>query len=103
MTIGDVPGYNTVKLSFRLLETLVRENKPSWNAVLCHVSGIYLIRDTSDGRLYVGSAYGEDGLWSRWMTYTKTGDGGNIELKALLKKKGQDHVEKFQFSILRNV
>ena len=29
-----------------------------------------------------------------------TGHGGNVELKAVLAKNGQEHVSKFQYSIL---
>ena len=46
------------------------------------------------------TAYGGQGLWSRWTAYAKTGHGGNAELKALLAEKGGGHAEKFQVSIL---
>lgn len=50
--------------------------------------------------LYVGSAYGGDGIWQRWTVYAKNGHGGNKELRALLRKKKVDHAENFQFSLL---
>lgn len=53
----------------------------SWTEVLRAVSGIYLITDTKTGKHYVGSAYGEDGLWGRFSNYLETGHGGNVELK----------------------
>jgi hypothetical protein len=31
---------------------------------------------------YVGSAKGEENLWSRFVEYKRTGHGGNVELKA---------------------
>ncbi len=100
MTIGDFPGYNSVLLSYRNLGTIIRESNPSWRSALCNVSGVYLITDTKTGRSYVGSAYGGDGIWQRWMAYAKTGHGGNKELRLLLSKKSKIYVDNFQYSIL---
>ena len=65
---------------------------------------VYVITDTSDGRLYVGSASGEaDGLWQRWTAYANVNKltGGNIKLEALLAEHGPEHiVNNFQYSIL---
>lgn len=100
MTIGDFPGYNSVLLSYRMLKTVVRESIPSWKSSLSNVAGIYLVTDTSDGKIYVGSASGGDGIWQRWKDYVKNGHGGNKELRNLLRKKKIDHAERFQFSLL---
>lgn len=100
MSVGEFPNYNAVAISFNMLGTIVRERNPSWKAALANVSGVYLITDTSDGRLYVGSAYGGLGFWQRWSEYVKTGHGGNKELSILLKSKGKSHRQFFQFSIL---
>ena len=100
MSIGDFQGYNLVRLSHAMLRTVVREANPSWKTALGNVAGVYVITDTSSGRLYVGSAYGGVGIWQRWSEYAKTLHGGNKELRALLGDKGQDHTEQLQFSIL---
>jgi len=100
MTIGDFPGFNGVLLSQIMLKTLVRELNPSWRTALSNVAGVYLITDTSTGKHYVGSAYGGDGIWQRWTAYTKTGHGGNKELRALLKQEGTEHAQLFQFTLL---
>ena len=100
MSVGDFPGYNSVLLSYPLLRTIIRENLPSWRSALCNVSGVYVITDTRTGKLYVGSAYGGEGIWQRWQAYAKTGHGGNKELKALLQEKGQDYVQCLQLSVL---
>lgn len=100
MTIGDFPGYNSIQLSFSMLRTVVRESNPSWRAALSSVSGVYLITDTSDGRLYVGSAYGGEGIWQRWATYARNQHGGNKELRDVLKRQGTKHAQHFQFSLL---
>jgi hypothetical protein len=61
---------------------------------------VYLINDTSTGKLYVGSAYGEDGIWGRWKNYVSTkGHGHNKLLKKLIAKDPL-HGNHFSFSIL---
>ncbi len=100
MTIGDFPGFNSVLLSYVMLKTLVRESHPSWRTALFNVSGVYLITDTKTGKHYVGSAYGGEGIWQRWISYAKTGHGGNRELRKLLRAEGKNHSQHFQFSLL---
>lgn len=100
LSIGDFPGYNKVILSYRQLKIIVAQLEPSWKSALSNVKGIYLISDKSSGKLYVGSATGEDGLWQRWESYAKTGHGGNIELKSLILEKGIEHVDNFIYTVL---
>jgi hypothetical protein len=100
MTVGEFPGFNAVLLPLATLRTVVGQEIESWKAALGNVAGVYVITDNSDGRHYVGSAYGGDGLWNRWVSYAKTGHGGNKELRTLLAEKGSDHASHFQFSIL---
>jgi len=100
MTIGDFPGFNSVVLSHSMLRTLARECPSSWRTALTNVSGVYLITDTKTGKHYVGSAYGGDGIWQRWLAYAKTGHGGNKELRDLLRTEGAEHCHFFQFSLL---
>ena len=64
------------------------------------VSGVYVIADATTGKLYVGSAVGDGGIWGRWAAYCKTGHGGNKELRALLEQKGADHSDHFHISVL---
>jgi hypothetical protein len=86
------------------LETLWKELKPDWLSALTHCHGVYLITDTKTGLRYVGYAYGEEGIWSRWSCYFQTGGHGNNKLlKELLKSKsnGTDYARKyFKFSLL---
>jgi len=65
-----------------------------------NVAGVYLISDTETGKLYVGSASGEGGLWQRWTSYACDGHGGNIELRKLLADAGPERANKFHHSIL---
>jgi len=54
----------------------------SWRTKLEEWRAIYLIHDMSDGKNYVGSAYGEDNLDHRWAEYVRTGGhGGNVQLR----------------------
>ena len=100
MSIGDFPGYSDVRISFERLQLVIRQDIDSWRSALSSVSGVYVIADTSNGKQYIGSAYGVGGIWGRWSQYVHTGHGNNKELRRLLKAKGKDYSENFQFTIL---
>jgi hypothetical protein len=94
-------GYENINLDFYKLETIVRNGKQDWKVALENVKGVYLITDKSNGKKYVGSAYGESGIWSRWICYIGTGHGWNDELTKLIKQEGIEYARKnFQISIL---
>ena len=44
--------------------------------------GIYVLTCPKKKELYIGSAYGADGFYGRWMEYARTGHGGNVQLKS---------------------
>jgi hypothetical protein len=67
-----------------------------WKAALSQWRGIYFIFDTSDGKGYVGSAYGENNLLGRWQNYAAHGHGGNRLLR-------QREAKNFRFTILQRV
>jgi hypothetical protein len=97
------PGYEDIDVSFDELETLVRNDRPDWKAALESVKGIYLITDTKTGRRYVGSAYGEQGVWSRWCSYVGSGHGGNVELRSLVTDPTLDYCRvNFRFALLEH-
>ena len=93
--------YSELILSFEELREIVLNEYKEWKIVLSAVKGVYLITDTNTGKLYVGSAYGESGIWGRWCDYVNTnGHGGNKSLAELIKMN-KDYASKyFQFSIL---
>lgn len=99
-SISSFPGYKNVLLKKQELDVVVSQNLESWRAGLSSVSGVYVIVDRSSGKQYVGSAYGESGIWSRWCEYSATGHGNNKELQALLRLEPPGHSSQFQFSIL---
>jgi hypothetical protein len=78
------PGYEDIDLSFDELEALVKNARADWVAALASVKGVYLISDTKTGKRYVGSACGDQGIWSRWCGYVGSGHGGNVELRSLV-------------------
>lgn len=94
-SIGDFVSYDQVQLSYPDLQKLIQDTDSNitWVNALTAVNGIYLIRHTIDGKLYVGSAYGKEGIFGRWKTYSRSGHGGNKFLKDITPQ----HME---FSIL---
>ena len=81
LTIGDFPGYKSVNLTKEHLDIVIRQDISTWRSALASVKGIYLITDSATGKLYVGKADGEDGIWGRWRNYAATSHGGNVALK----------------------
>ena len=102
--LGAFPGYQNVLLRHSEMQRIIKNAEPSWRNALSNIKAVYVITDTSDGLLYVGSASGEaDGLWQRWTAYANVNKltGGNIKLEKLLKERGPEHiVNHFQYSIL---
>ncbi len=87
-------------LNFAELKEIISKQYSDWKRMLSATNGIYLISDTNTGKLYVGSAYGENGIWGRWTTYVKTnGHGDNKTLKKIIEKDS-NYSKFFQFSIL---
>lgn len=100
VSIHDFSGFDEVNIDYETLQTIIRENIPSWRSALSNVKGVYLIADRKTGKQYVGSAYGDECIWQRWSAYAKDGHGGNLELKALLSEHGEQYRYHFKYSIL---
>ena len=100
LEIEGFPGFSNVILPKQKLDIIVAQEIESWKSALASVAGVYLITDTKTGRHYVGSAYGEGGIWGRWVAYSWSGHGSNKILNDLLQKEGTDYSRNFQFSIL---
>lgn len=94
-------GYDNIRLSFIELKQLITSNCDSWRELLSNVNAIYVITDLNTGKLYVGSTYGERGVWQRWYCYVySNGHGGDKELKKLVDRDNEYAINNFQFSIL---
>ena len=101
----EFPGWGRPwSLRWTDLLAIAANNIEDWQLRLSDVKGVYLITDQCNkdcrGKQYVGIASGSKGIWGRWSDYAKTGHGGNIKLKALLNKRGPDHVRSFLYTIL---
>jgi hypothetical protein len=96
-------GYENINHDFTKLEGIFVSERPDWRAALENVKAVYVIYDKKNGKKYVGSAYGEQGLWSRWACYIGTGHGWNDELTRLIRKKGIQYArDNFKFTILEH-
>jgi hypothetical protein len=87
-----MPEWDAINLSWDELSVLPSK----WRVALTHWRGIYFIFDESDGKGYVGYAYGDTNIYGRWAEYAASGHGGN---KLLRKRDPSD----FKFSILQRV
>ena len=95
--------YEDISLDFTDFEFIFRHNKDDWRRALWSIKGVYVIFDKKTGKKYVGSAYGEDGIWGRWCKYAVTVHGGNKELKKLCADKNDPRQyarENFNFTLL---
>lgn len=98
--VADYPGHHAVRIDHATLRLIVQEQVSSWKHALAEMKGVYLISDVQTGKLYVGSAYGDQGIWQRWNAYAVNGHGGNAELVSILKKDGEGYLANFRYSIL---
>lgn len=89
---AGMPEWNEINLAWEDLGVLPTR----WRSTLSQWRGIYYIFDTSDGKGYVGSAYGDSNLLGRWLAYASNGHGGN----RLLRQRDPRH---FRFTILQRV
>lgn len=95
------PGIEHINHNFGALESIFKAERPDWKAVLQSIKGIYVITDRSNGKQYIGSAYGEAGIWSRWACYIGTMHGWNDALMGLVETKGPKYArENFWFAVL---
>lgn len=100
--VRDFPGYNEVKLFHMEMKKIVQDptSNPVWHKMLSSINAVYLIVDTTNGQQYVGSAYGQDGLFGRWKTYAQNGHGNNKKLMDILNNQ-PNRVNSFKYSILQ--
>jgi len=105
------PGYDSINMGF--IELRQQIDNMEWRSSLRAVNGIYLITDVMNYKKYVGSAYGVNGIYGRWMNYLDRGydtdeeESGekfpNSQLKLIAKdkEKGIDYIKNnFKYSIL---
>lgn len=99
-TIEAFTTYDEVDLSFDELKEVIDNHYSDYYNVFSVVKGIYMIIDRNTGKQYVGSAYGEGGIWGRWISYANTYHSNNTELKVLFDKNHEVYFKKFKYIIL---
>jgi len=90
--VGVMPKWFEIAVTWKELSVL----PTLWKAALSEWRGIYYIFDGSDGKGYIGSAYGGTNLLGRWLNYAASGHGGNSQLRS----RDPRH---FRFTILQLV
>jgi hypothetical protein len=88
----DMPDWHQLTVRWKELAVLPQK----WKDALAQWRGIYFILDSSDGKGYVGAAYGRENILGRWTNYSKSGHGGNTRLRS----RDPDNL---RFSILQRV
>lgn len=89
-------GYDCVHLPFRKLSDVFNGKiMPTYYEALKKVTGIYCLTDTRNGKLYIGSATGIEGVAQRWGDYLNSKHGNNKKLLELYKQKGDEYFEKY--------
>lgn len=91
------PGYEQVHLSFQELKDIIDDDNIEWKTPLSKVCGVYLI--TTPKGLYIGSAYGNNGIWNRWKEYSQL-NNLSVEIKALVETDSRI-CNDFEFSLLK--
>lgn len=101
-TIGSFKSFEETFLSYPELKEITSDTViyDDWYLALSSINAIYLILDTKTGKQYVGSSYGQDGLFSRWKYYVDTRHGDDEGIKSVLKSNPEAY-KHFQFTILR--
>jgi hypothetical protein len=89
---AELPAWDDIDFTWAELQILPQRMR----GALEQWRGIYLIWDQSDGKAYVGSAYGSANILGRWENYSATGHGGNKHLR------GRDP-NNFRFTVLERV
>ena len=96
------PG-DGINITLAELEVIYSQERPDWRGALQYVKGVYVINDRGSGKSYVGSAYGDTGVWARWGQYVQTRHRGNVDLRALVERKGDAYARSnLAFSLLQS-
>ena len=100
--IRDMPRWNRITLDFLELRTLFlhSSSNPMWKDYLSNHDGVYLIRHKATNKMYVGSAYGDEGgIWGRWNGYVDTHHNNNKGIQNFLLTD-ENSINDFTFSLL---
>ena len=99
----EFPGYENIRLSYAQLKTIIERKRSGWLVALNNQKAVYLITDKKTGKLYVGSANGNnEGLWQRWASYADIHNltGGNKVFEEMKEECCNYIIDNFTYSIL---
>lgn len=97
---SQFPDYENISFSYQELKK--NWTNSSWRQYLSAVYGVYVITDAKTGKLYVGSAYGDNGVYGRWSTYLSEGyDKSEMEENRYPNKRLYEIVEKYGISYIK--
>ncbi len=85
--VDAMPHWDDISLTWKQLAVWPTR----WKSVLSQWRGIYYIFDASDCKGYVGSAYGYENLFGRWMNYSASGHGGILNFGNVTRKHYVHH------------
>jgi hypothetical protein len=95
------PGHDQINHTLGELEVVFAQHRPDWQGALQHMKGVYVIHDQLTGKAYVGSAYGDTGLWARLGEYVASLHGGNVALRELVGEGGPEYARaNLRFALL---
>jgi hypothetical protein len=95
------PGLDAINHTLSQLDVVFERRRADWRYALEPVKGVYVIHDKATGKAYVGSAYGDTGIWERWGNYVDSLHGGNALLRELVGSKGESYArEHLVFALL---
>lgn len=94
-------SYENVYLNYEELKEVINNGYLDYKLPLKSINAIYMIVDKSTGKQYIGSAYGENGLYGRWETYINTEGTGNNVMLMELNAEDERHYINYTFHILR--
>lgn len=95
------PGHDQINHTLGELEIIVEQQRHDWRDALVHMKGVYVIHDQTTGRPYVGSAYGDTGIWTRLSQYATSLHGGNVGLRELVGEHGNEYARaNLRFALL---
>jgi hypothetical protein len=94
-------SYENIMLNYSQLYAVIYGGDATWKSNLKSVNCIYCIVDKSnEGKLYIGSTFGIDGIYGRWKEYAdKTGQWYGVELKKRIEDN-PDYVNSLQWIVL---
>ena len=98
----EFTDYENVHLTFPVLKQILESEKyADYRKMLASVKGVYCLTDRLTGKLYIGSAYGADGVAQRWRCYLDTWTGGNVKLVELYNRETEAYFDaNFTFTLL---